>query len=88
MLVHKYQEMVYAYAFHKVRNEARCARHHAGGLPKGLRPPLSTPAPTSLPKLAVYHHVQRVQTMAGTRVTKKRRREIALEEAADEALLG
>lgn len=60
VLVHKYQEMVYAYAFQKVRNEEGCTRCHARGFLAGVSRSLSTPAATSVPKLALYDYVQRV----------------------------
>ena len=67
VLVHKYQEMVYAYAFQKVRNEEDAQDITQEVFLAGISRSLSTPAPTSVPKLALYDHVQRVQTPTGER---------------------
>ena len=67
VLVHKYQGMVYTYAFQKVRNEADAQDIKQEVFLTGIPPSLQASAATSIPKLAVYNHVQRVQPLAGAR---------------------
>ena len=62
VLVHKYQEMVYAYAFQKVRNEEDAQDVTQEVFWRAYHRPLSTPAATSVPKLALHDYVQRMQT--------------------------
>ena len=85
VLVHKYQEMVYTYAFYKVRNEADA---------QDITQEVFLLAYRRLHQLQ-YPHLFRswLYTIMSNeckrwleRVTKKRRREIILDEATDEAL--
>ena len=85
VLVHKYQEMVYTYAFYKVRNEADA---------QDITQEVFLLAYRRLHQLRHPHLFRSwLYTIMSNeckrwleRVTKKRRREIILEEATDEAL--
>ena len=85
VLVHKYQDLVYTYAFQKVRNEADSEDITQEVFLRAYR------------HLCKLRHPHRFRSWLYTimsnecnrwlaRVTKKRQREIALEDAADEAL--
>ncbi len=85
MLVHKYQDIVYSYAFQKVRNEADA---------QDIAQEIFLQAYRCLYQLRQPHLFRSwLYTIMSNeckrwleRVTKKRREEIVLEEAADEAL--
>ena len=85
MLVHKYQEIVYSYAFQKVRNEADA---------QDITQEIFLQAYRSLYQLRQPHLFRSwLYTIMSNeckrwlaRVTKNRRREVVLEEASDEAL--
>ena len=85
MLVHKYQEIVYTYAFQKVRNEADA---------QDITQEIFLQAYRCLYQLRQPHFFRSwLYTIMSNeckrwleRVTKNRRREVVIEEAADEAL--
>ena len=85
VLVHKYQEMVYTYAFHKVRNEADA---------QDIMQEIFLQAYRRLYQLRQPHLFRSwLYTIMSNEckrwlelVTKKRRQEVALEQATDEAL--
>ena len=86
VLVHKYQEMVYAYAFQKVRNEVDAQDIMQEVFLKAYRRLYQLRHP-HLFRSWLYTIMSNECKRWLERVTKKRRREIVLEEAADEALL-
>ena len=86
VLVHKYQEMVYAYAFQKVRNEVDAQDIMQEVFLKAYRRLYQLRHP-HLFRSWLYTIMSNECKRWLEHVTKKRRREIVLEEAADEALL-
>ena len=85
VLVHKYQEMVYTYAFQKVRNEADAQDITQEIFLQAYRRLCQLRHP-HLFRSWLYTIMSNECKRWLARVTKKRRREVVLEEAADEAL--
>ena len=85
VLVHKYQEMVYTYAFQKVRNEADAQDIMQEIFLQAYRRLYQLRHP-HLFRSWLYTIMSNECKRWLVRVTKKRRREIVLEEATDEAL--
>ena len=85
VLVHKYQEMVYTYAFQKVRNEADAQDIMQEIFLQAYRRLYQLRHP-HLFRSWLYTIMSNECKRWLERVTKKRRREIVLEEATDEAL--
>ena len=85
VLVHKYQEMVYTYAFQKVRNEADAQDIMQEIFLRAYRRLYQLRQP-HLFRSWLYTIMSNECKRWLVRVTKKRRREVVLEEAADEAL--
>ena len=85
VLVHKYQEMVYTYAFQKVRNEADAQDIMQEIFLQAYRRLYQLRHP-HLFRSWLYTIMSNECKRWLVRVTKKRRREVVLEEAADEAL--
>ena len=85
VLVHKYQEMVYTYAFQKVRNEADAQDITQEIFLQAYRCLYQLRQP-HLFRSWLYTIMSNECKRWLVRVTKKRRRETVLEEAADEAL--
>ena len=85
MLVHKYQEIVYIYAFQKVRNEADAQDITQEIFLQAYRRLYQLRHP-HLFRSWLYTIMSNECKRWLARVTKKRRREVVLEEAADEAL--
>ena len=85
VLVHKYQEMVYTYAFQKVRNEADAQDIMQEVFLQAYRRLYQLRHP-HLFRSWLYTIMSNECKRWLVRVTKKRRREVVLEEAADEAL--
>ena len=86
VLVHKYQEMVYTYAFQKVRNEADAQDITQEVFFRAYRRLFKLRQP-HLFRSWLYTIMSNECKRWLERVTKKRRREIVLEEAGDEASL-
>ena len=86
VLVHKYQEMVYTYAFQKVRNEADAQDITQEVFFRAYRRLCKLRHP-HLFRSWLYTIMSNECKRWLERVTKKRRREIVLEEAGDEASL-
>ena len=86
VLVHKYQEMVYTYAFQKVRNEADAQDITQEVFFRAYRRLCKLRQP-HLFRSWLYTIMSNECKRWLERVTKKRRREIVLEEAGDEASL-
>ncbi len=85
VLVHKYQEMVYTYAFQKVRNEADAQDIMQEIFLQAYRRLYQLRHP-HLFRSWLYTIMSNECKRWLERVTKKRRREIVLEDATDEAL--
>ena len=85
MLVHKYQEIVYIYAFQKIRNEADAQDITQEIFLQAYRRLYQLRHP-HLFRSWLYTIMSNECKRWLARVTKKRRREVVLEEAADEAL--
>ena len=85
MLVHKYQEIVYTYAFQKVRNEADAQDITQEIFLQAYRCLYQLRQP-HLFRSWLYTIMSNECKRWLVRVTKNRRREIVIEEAADEAL--
>ena len=85
VLVHKYQEMVYTYAFQKVRNEADAQDIMQEIFLQAYRRLYQLRHP-HLFRSWLYTIMSNECKRWLERVTKKRRREIVLEEATDDAL--
>ncbi len=85
VLVHKYQEMVYTYAFHKTRNEADAQDIAQEVFLQAYRRLYQLRQP-HLFRSWLYTIMSNECKRWLARVTKKRRREVVLEEATDEAL--
>ena len=85
MLVHKYQEIVYIYAFQKVRNEADAQDITQEIFLQAYRRLYQLRHP-HLFRSWLYTIMSNECKRWLARVTKKRRREVVLEETADEAL--
>ncbi len=85
VLVHKYQEMVYTYAFQKVRNEADAQDIMQEIFLRAYRRLYQLRQP-HLFRSWLYTIMSNECKHWLVRVAKKRRREIVIEEAADEAL--
>ena len=85
MLVHKYQEIVYSYAFQKVRNEADAQDITQEVFFRAYRRLYKLRHP-HLFRSWLYTIMSNECKRWLARVTKKRRREIVIEEAADEVL--
>ena len=85
VLVHKYQEMVYTYAFQKVRNEADSQDITQEVFLRAYRHLYQLRHPHRF-RSWLYTIMSNECNRWLTRVTKKRQREIALEDARDDAL--
>ena len=85
MLVHKYQEIVYSYAFQKVRNEADAQDITQEIFLQAYRCLYQLRQP-HLFRSWLYTIMSNECKRWLVQVTKKRRREVAIEETADEAL--
>ena len=85
VLVHKYQDMVYTYAFQKVRNEADSQDITQEVFLRAYRRLYQLRYPHRF-RSWLYTIMSNECNRWLTRVTKKRQREIALEDAADDAL--
>ena len=85
VLVHKYQDMVYTYAFQKVRNEADSQDITQEVFLRAYRHLYQLRHPHRF-RSWLYTIMSNECNRWLTRVTKKRQREIALEDARDDAL--
>ena len=85
VLVHKYQDMVYTYAFQKVRNEADSQDITQEVFLRAYRHLYQLRHPHRF-RSWLYTIMSNECNRWLTRVTKKRQREIALEDATDDAL--
>ncbi len=85
VLVHKYQEMVYTYAFHKTRNEADAQDIAQEVFLQAYRRLYQLRQPHLFRSWLYTIMSNECKRWIG-RVAKKRRREVVLEEASDEAL--
>ena len=86
VLVHKYQDMVYTYAFQKVRNEADSQDIAQEVFLRGVSASMQTAATRIGSEVGCIQSCPTSATAGWRGVTEARRREIALEDATDDAL--